>query len=130
MNYILIFMLNVYFFLHRTPTLILHNYEVKLNSFCLVYLCLWSLTFNFFFSCSRLDLREGGDKEEYVDSSVEGRVRSDRSGAHLTFDPVQGQDSGRYRCRVDFEVSPTLFALVNLTVYGEWKVIIKLRQDQ
>ncbi|XP_071514967.1 protein turtle homolog B-like [Panulirus ornatus] len=65
-----------------------------------------------------LDLREGGEKqEEYVEHSVEGRVKADVRGAHLTFDPVQGHDSGRYRCRVDFEVSPTVFALVSLTVY-------------
>ncbi|XP_069943894.1 contactin-2 isoform X3 [Cherax quadricarinatus] len=64
-----------------------------------------------------LDLREGGEKEEYVDPAMEGRVRSDLRAAHLNFDPLQGQDSGRYRCRVDFKVSPTLFALVNLTVY-------------
>ncbi|XP_042233629.1 nephrin-like [Homarus americanus] len=64
-----------------------------------------------------LDLREGGEQQEYVDPGVKGRVRSVATGAHLTFDPLQGRDTGRYRCRVDFEVSPTLFALVDLTVY-------------
>ncbi|XP_042884590.1 nephrin-like [Penaeus japonicus] len=64
-----------------------------------------------------LDLREGGDKKEFVDHDVRGRVRSDLSGSFLTFDPLVGSDTGIYKCRVDFENSPTLAALVNLTVY-------------
>lgn len=64
-----------------------------------------------------LDLREGGDRQEFVDPVVKGRVRSEVTGAHLTLYPLKGEDSGRYKCRVDFEVSPTLFAYVNLTVY-------------
>lgn len=68
---------------------------------------------------SRLDLREGGDKKEFVDHDVRGRVRSDLSGSFLTFDPLVGSDTGIYKCRVDFENSPTLAALVNLTVYGK-----------
>ncbi|XP_050721935.1 nephrin-like [Eriocheir sinensis] len=64
-----------------------------------------------------LDLREGGDRQEFVDPVVKGRVRSEVTGSHLTLDPLKGEDTGRYKCRVDFEVSPTLFAYVNLTVY-------------
>ncbi|XP_042859976.1 hemicentin-2-like [Penaeus japonicus] len=64
-----------------------------------------------------LDLREGEDREVFVDKSMQGRVHSDEPGTYLTLDKLQGQDSGRYKCRVDFENSPTLSALVNLTVY-------------
>ncbi|XP_069170194.1 protein turtle homolog B [Procambarus clarkii] len=64
-----------------------------------------------------LDLRENGDKEVYADPEIKGRVRSELTGSYLTFDPLQGSDAGRYKCRVDFQDGPTLSALVNLTVY-------------
>lgn len=69
--------------------------------------------------CCRLDLREGDEKKEFVDHDVRGRVRSDITGSFLAFDPLVGSDTGIYKCRVDFENSPTLAALVNLTVYGK-----------
>lgn len=50
---------------------------------------------------------------------MRGRAHSGLSGAYLTLDPLHLRDSGRYRCRVDFEVSPTLFAVVDLMVFGE-----------
>ncbi|XP_069999461.1 uncharacterized protein [Penaeus vannamei] len=71
-----------------------------------------------------LDLRESGDKKEFVDHDVRGRVRSDISGSFLAFDPLVGSDTGIYKCRVDFENSPTLAALVNLTVYGKEAVVV------
>ncbi|XP_066942556.1 nephrin-like [Macrobrachium rosenbergii] len=64
-----------------------------------------------------LDLREGENKEEFIDPSVKGRARSDVDGSNLILDPLTGADSGQYKCRVDFENLPTLSALVNLTVY-------------
>lgn len=64
-----------------------------------------------------IDLRETADKE-YIDQEVKGRVRAEVSeGGHLTLDPLQGSDAGRYKCRVDFRDGPTLSAFVNLTVY-------------
>ncbi|MPC23193.1 hypothetical protein E2C01_016231 [Portunus trituberculatus] len=66
----------------------------------------------------RLDLRDEGEQQEFVNAGVRGRAHSGLSGAYLTLDPLHLRDSGRYRCRVDFEVSPTLFAVVDLMVYG------------
>ncbi|XP_045118106.1 Down syndrome cell adhesion molecule-like protein Dscam2 isoform X2 [Portunus trituberculatus] len=64
-----------------------------------------------------LDLRDEGEQQEFVNAGVRGRAHSGLSGAYLTLDPLHLRDSGRYRCRVDFEVSPTLFAVVDLMVY-------------
>ncbi|XP_076065557.1 nephrin-like isoform X2 [Oratosquilla oratoria] len=66
-----------------------------------------------------LDLRTGsGDgREEFFDPSVKGRASSDFTGSHMHLKPLHRQDSGQYRCRVDFENSPTLSAYVNVTVY-------------
>lgn len=54
-----------------------------------------------------------------VDPLLRDRLRSDPSGSRLTLDPARGPDTGAYRCRVDFNDSPTLSALVTLTVYGK-----------
>lgn len=74
----------------------------------------------------RLDLRDEGDQQEFVNPGVRGRASSGVSGAYLTLDPLHLRDSGRYRCRVDFEVSPTLFAVVDLRVFGELSTIMFL----
>ncbi|XP_071527602.1 neural cell adhesion molecule 1-like isoform X2 [Panulirus ornatus] len=64
-----------------------------------------------------LDLREGEGREEMVDPSLRDRLRSDPSGSRLTLDPARGPDTGTYKCRVDFNDSPTLSAIVTLTIY-------------
>ena len=70
-------------------------------------------------SLLRLDLRDGEGRKEMIDSSLKSRLRPDPSGARLTLDPARGSDTATYKCRVDFEVSPTRSTLVSLTVYGK-----------
>ncbi|KAK7066444.1 hypothetical protein SK128_004781, partial [Halocaridina rubra] len=64
-----------------------------------------------------LDLREGGNKGEYVANEYKGRVTSDMTGSKLLIKHLKGSDAGDYKCRVDFDNDPTLSALVNLTVF-------------
>ncbi|XP_069168527.1 synaptogenesis protein syg-2 [Procambarus clarkii] len=52
-----------------------------------------------------------------VSPSLRQRLRTDPGGTRLTLDPAQGPDSGTYTCRVDFNDSPTVSAIVTLTVY-------------
>ncbi|XP_069177783.1 synaptogenesis protein syg-2-like [Procambarus clarkii] len=52
-----------------------------------------------------------------VDPSLRERLRTDPGGTRLTLDPAWGPDSGTYKCRVDFNDSPTVSAIVTLTVY-------------
>ncbi|XP_045113418.1 neural cell adhesion molecule 1-like isoform X2 [Portunus trituberculatus] len=76
-----------------------------------------------------IDLREPADKE-YIDEEVKGRVRAEVSeGGHLTLDPLQGSDAGRYKCRVDFRDGPTLSAFVNLTVYVMPSRLVVLNEE-
>lgn len=47
---------------------------------------------------------------------------SRRALAHLRLDPVEEDDAGEYRCRVDFKRGRTLSQLVKLNVIGEFVV--------
>ncbi|XP_068239987.1 neural cell adhesion molecule 1-like [Palaemon carinicauda] len=64
-----------------------------------------------------LDLREGVDKQELIDPKLKERIRTEYTGSHLVLDRALGSDSGRYRCRIDFNNFPTLSAIVTLTIY-------------
>ncbi|XP_069958180.1 roundabout homolog 3-like [Cherax quadricarinatus] len=64
-----------------------------------------------------LDLREGEAREELIDPTLRDRLRVEPGGTRLTLDPARGPDTGTYKCRVDFNDSPTVSAIVTLTVY-------------
>ncbi|CAL4119789.1 unnamed protein product, partial [Meganyctiphanes norvegica] len=68
-----------------------------------------------------LDLRPHNEHEaegrEDADNGSERTVYSDDRGSLLHLRPLNTLDSGIYHCKVDFQNSPTLQAMVNLTVY-------------
>ncbi|GFY40125.1 ig-like domain-containing protein [Trichonephila inaurata madagascariensis] len=43
--------------------------------------------------------------------------------AFLQLDPVQEEDAGEYRCRVDFHKARTVNTVITLKVIGEWMLI-------
>ncbi|XP_066948944.1 kin of IRRE-like protein 2 isoform X2 [Macrobrachium rosenbergii] len=77
-----------------------------------------------------LDLREGVEKQEFVDPKLKDRIRTEYTGSHLVLDRALGSDSGRYRCRVDFNNSPTLSAIVTLTIYVVPTRLVILGEDK
>ena len=50
-------------------------------------------------------------------SSVNGKVWK----SSLNIDPVEPSDAGRYRCRVDFDISPTRNTRIKLKLVGKFK---------
>ncbi|XP_068239764.1 uncharacterized protein [Palaemon carinicauda] len=68
-----------------------------------------------------LDLREGVEKQEFIDPKLKERIRTEYTGSHLVLDRALGSDSGRYRCRIDFNNSSTLSAIVTLTIYETYR---------
>ncbi|RVE49445.1 hypothetical protein evm_005876 [Chilo suppressalis] len=77
---------------------------------------------------SRLDTREGRPSH-WSDSNTLGArasFRSDTKPAVLVLTKLRPEDSGQYRCRVDFIKSPTKNTRLNLTVLSPYPV--KTRQ--
>ncbi|GIY20044.1 hypothetical protein CDAR_198101 [Caerostris darwini] len=74
-----------------------------------------------------LDARsaQSADMAKHFSSKVLGSRAyfnvSRRSLAHLKIDPVDEDDAGEYRCRVDFKRGRTLSRLVKLNVIGNGK---------
>ena len=61
---------------------------------------------------------EESPKTDYSSSqsSANGKVWK----SSLNIDPVEPSDAGRYRCRVDFEISPTRNTRIKLKLVGEF----------
>ena len=59
-------------------------------------------------------------KDNFILANRKAEFLVDRTPPVLAIDDVRETDAGEYRCRVDFQLTPTKYHRVNLTIIGRW----------
>lgn len=70
-------------------------------------------------------LTDSGEGSHWSDERQFGNralFTTDSMQAFLKLNNIKEADSGIYKCRVDFKLTPTRNSLVNLTVIGKYKL--------
>ena len=103
-------------------------FSFKKRKYHLFFLRKQETNFYLFVIFSSLDARKGGSLETgepWSDKSVLGSTRvkfhlgSGNSPSGLMIHPVEARDEGYYRCRVDFQSSPTRNSRIRIQVIGK-----------
>lgn len=80
--------------------------------------------------CSRFDARYNplDEAKHWADDSLGGRAsfHYTEDPAKLKIENVKDSDTGVFKCRVDFQKSPTRNYLVNLTVISKYLIQLKI----
>lgn len=66
------------------------------------------------------ELHQAKHFSSYDSISLRASFSLNTNPAYLILDPLREEDSGEYKCRVDFNKGRTLTTIVKLTVIGEW----------
>lgn len=66
------------------------------------------------------DLLQGKHFSSYESILLRASFTFTSNPAYLILDPVREEDTGEYKCRVDFNKGRTLTTIVKLTIIGEY----------